>query len=120
MYRLSAELETAKKILERRSSDLVRCQMEYDKTTKGGILRRLMNRSARKIAKERLDWTQRDVDNVRNDIDKLNSELKELGLGQTEASKSSPSTSAESIDEETKKADIYPIGPDSLDEEKAA
>ncbi len=76
--RANAELATARKILAKRSDDLVRSQTELDKVSHGGPLKRLMNRMARKTAKSRVEWTQRDIDNAKKDIERLEEQLTNL------------------------------------------
>lgn len=78
--RLKAELESAEKVLKMRSQDLVNSQMELDKLSQGGPFKRLMKRMARKTAKERVDWTQRDIDNAKGDIERIKGQLREIGV----------------------------------------
>lgn len=87
--RTNAELETAKKIFAKRSEDLIRSQEEYNKLNKGGLFKKLMNRMARKTAKSRVEWTQRDVTNAQNDIARL-----EAQMAQYNTSASTPEASA--------------------------
>ncbi|MBQ3326078.1 hypothetical protein IJG79_02960 [Candidatus Saccharibacteria bacterium] len=77
--RTNAELETAKKVMSKRSEDLVHAQEEYDKLNKGGLLKKMMNRMARKTAKSRLEWTQRDITNAQNDIARLEAQMAQFG-----------------------------------------
>lgn len=78
--RLKAELESAEKVLKMRSQDLVNSQMELDKLSQGGPFKRLMKRMARKTAKERVDWTQRDIENAKSDIERIKGQLREIGV----------------------------------------
>lgn len=78
--RLKAELESAEKVLKMRSQDLVNSQIELDKLSQGGPFKRLMKRMARKTAKERVDWTQRDIENAKSDIERIKGQLREIGV----------------------------------------
>ncbi len=76
--RTNAELETAKKVIAKRSEDLVRAQEEYDKLNRGGLFKKLVNRMARKTAESRVQWTKKDIENAQNDIARLEAQLAQL------------------------------------------
>ena len=93
--RTNAELETAKKIMAKRSEDLIHAQEEYDKLNKGGMFKKLMNRMARKTAKSRLEWTQKDITNAQNDIARLEAQLAQFGGAEAPAAEAAQAAPAE-------------------------
>ncbi len=73
---LIADIESKKKFIEKRSEDLKRCQEEIDNLKKTGFFNRLLNSRKIQTAKDRYEWTKKDIDNAQKEVANLEERIK--------------------------------------------